>query len=122
MTGPEQGPSGAEAAQRLAVYGPTEPTPVRRLSAVVQLLRLLANPLVIILLVAPAAHVKRTRHVMAPEVRAYRDEALEQRVADLFRRAGWKVRRQPSAGGNLRADLLARRGEHSYVVEVKERT
>lgn len=55
---------------------------------------------------------------MAPEVSASRGEALEQRVVDLFRRAGWKVRRQPSAG-NLRADLLAERGEHSYVVEVK---
>src|SRR5450759_986560 len=49
---------------------------------------------------------------------ASRGEALEQRVADLFRRAGWKVRRLPSAG-NLRADLLARRGNHSYLVEVK---
>jgi hypothetical protein len=55
---------------------------------------------------------------MAPESRAARGEALERRVADLFRRAGWKVRRQPSVGG-LRADLLAQRGEHSYVVEVK---
>jgi len=55
---------------------------------------------------------------MAPEVSASRGEALEQRVADLFRRAGWKVRRQPSAG-NLRADLRAQRGEHSYVIEVK---
>ena len=55
---------------------------------------------------------------MAPEMSASRGEALEQRVADLFRRAGWKVRRLPSAG-NLRAHLLARRGNHSYVVEVK---
>lgn len=55
---------------------------------------------------------------MAPELSASRGEALEQRVADLFRRAGWKVRRQPLAG-NLRADLLAQRGKHSYVVEVK---
>ena len=56
--------------------------------------------------------------LMAPEVSASRGEALEQRVVDLFRRAGWKVRRQPSAG-NLRADLLVQRGEYSYVVEVK---
>lgn len=55
---------------------------------------------------------------MAPEVNASRAQALEQRVADLFRRAGWKVRRQPSAG-DLRADLLVERGKHSYVVEVK---
>ena len=55
---------------------------------------------------------------MAPEMSASRGEALEQRVAGLFRRAGWKVRRLPSAG-NLRAHLLARRGNHSYVVEVK---
>ncbi len=47
-----------------------------------------------------------------------RGELLEQRVADLLRRAGWKVRRQPSVG-DLRADLLAQRGGHSYVVEVK---
>jgi P-type Mg2+ transporter len=36
------------------VYGPNEPAPVRRLSAVVQLFHLFANPLVIILLVASA--------------------------------------------------------------------
>ena len=55
---------------------------------------------------------------MAPELSASRGEALELRVADLFRRAGWKVRRQPAVG-DLRADLLVQRGEHSYVVEVK---
>jgi Holliday junction resolvase len=55
---------------------------------------------------------------MAPDVSASRGDALEQRVADLFRRAGWKVRRQRSVD-DLRADLLAQRGEHSYVVEVK---
>ena len=54
MSDPEQGLSGAEAARRLAEYGPNEPAPVRRLSAVVQLLHLFANPLVIILLVASA--------------------------------------------------------------------
>jgi Mg2+-importing ATPase len=44
----------AEAADLLAQYGPNEPAPVRRLSLVVQLLRLFANPLVLILLVASA--------------------------------------------------------------------
>jgi Mg2+-importing ATPase len=50
-------PSGltsAEAAQRLAQYGPNEPAAVRRLSALLQLVHLFANPLVIILLVAGA--------------------------------------------------------------------
>ena len=54
MSNTEQGLSSAEAARRLAEYGPNEPAPVRRLSAVVQLLHLFANPLVIILLVASA--------------------------------------------------------------------
>ena len=55
---------------------------------------------------------------MPSEVSASRGDRLEQRVAVLFRRAGWKVRRQPPIG-DLRADLLAQRGGHSYVVEVK---
>ncbi|MGB7217173.1 MAG: magnesium-translocating P-type ATPase, partial [Vicinamibacterales bacterium] len=46
------GLTAAEAERRLAQYGPNEPAPVRRLSAVVQLLHLFANPLVLILLVA----------------------------------------------------------------------
>jgi P-type Mg2+ transporter len=50
----EQGLTSAEAAQRLAENGPNEPAPVRRLSAVTQLFRLFANPLVVILLVASA--------------------------------------------------------------------
>src|SRR5581483_5018213 len=54
MPSGEAGLSGVEAARRLAAYGPNEPVPVRRLSALVQLLRLFANPLVIILLVASA--------------------------------------------------------------------
>src|SRR5689334_2039894 len=52
MSIPEPGLTSAEAARRLAAYGPNEPAPVRRLSAVVQLLHLFANPLVVILLVA----------------------------------------------------------------------
>ena len=54
MASAEEGLTSAEAARRLAVYGPNEAAPVRRLSAVVQLFRLFANPLVIILLVASA--------------------------------------------------------------------
>src|SRR5713101_3060976 len=53
----ESGPAGltsAEAARRLAEYGPNEPAPVRRLSLVVQFFHLFANPLVVILLVASA--------------------------------------------------------------------
>jgi magnesium-transporting ATPase (P-type) len=52
MTDP--GLTSAEAARRLVQYGPNEPAPVRRLSAVVQLVHLFGNPLVIILLVASA--------------------------------------------------------------------
>jgi P-type Mg2+ transporter len=54
MSSTQHGLSNAEAARRLAEYGPNEPAPVRRLSAFVQLLHLFANPLVIILLVASA--------------------------------------------------------------------
>src|SRR2546425_12619856 len=54
MASAEVGLSGAEAGRRLAVYGPNEAAQVRRLSAVVQLFHLFANPLVIILLVASA--------------------------------------------------------------------
>jgi P-type Mg2+ transporter len=48
------GLTSAQAAERLAEYGPNEPVSVRRLSALVQLLHLFANPLVVILLVASA--------------------------------------------------------------------
>lgn len=48
MASTEQGLSSVEAARRLAAYGPNEPAPVRRLSAVVQLFHLFANPLVIV--------------------------------------------------------------------------
>ena len=46
------GLTSAAAAQRLAQFGPNEPVVVRRLSTVLQLLRLFVNPLVVILLVA----------------------------------------------------------------------
>jgi Mg2+-importing ATPase len=48
----EAGLTSDEAARRLAQYGPNEPVRVHRFSAVHQLLRLFANPLVLILLVA----------------------------------------------------------------------
>jgi Mg2+-importing ATPase len=48
----EQGLTSAEAARRLAEYGPNEPVRVRRLSALHQLARLFATPFVAILLVA----------------------------------------------------------------------
>jgi P-type Mg2+ transporter len=54
MSSTEQGLSGVEATRRLAAYGPNEPAPVQRFSAVVQLFHLFANPLVVILLVASA--------------------------------------------------------------------
>lgn len=47
-----------------------------------------------------------------------RGAAFEQRVAEAFRRAGWKVRR-PSHAGRNQADLVVRHGDHSYAVEVK---
>lgn len=48
------GLTGAQAARRLAEFGPNEPVSVHRLSAVVELVHLFANPLVVILLVASA--------------------------------------------------------------------
>jgi Holliday junction resolvase len=56
---------------------------------------------------------------MAHEESGSRSAALEQRVAQLLRRAGWKVRRQPGVG-KVGPDLLAQRGEHSYVVAVRD--
>ena len=50
----QQGLTTSEAVRRLAEYGPNEPAPVRRFSAITHLLHLFANPLVIILLVASA--------------------------------------------------------------------
>lgn len=39
-------------------------------------------------------------------------------AADVFRKAGWRIRHAPSAG-DLRADLLVEDGSKKYVVEVK---
>jgi Mg2+-importing ATPase len=50
--GTERGLTSAEAARRLAEAGPNEPVVVHHLSTLLQLLRLFANPLVLILLVA----------------------------------------------------------------------
>ncbi len=49
-----QGLTSTEAARRLAKFGPNEPVVVRHFSTVLQLLRLFANPLVVILFVASA--------------------------------------------------------------------
>src|SRR5690348_62948 len=49
---PDSGLTSDEAARRLAQYGPNEPVHVRRFSAVHQLFKLFATPLVLILLVA----------------------------------------------------------------------
>ena len=46
------------------------------------------------------------------------DDDLERRVADMFRRAGWKVRRQLDAGG-FKADLAVQRDDHKYLVQLK---
>jgi hypothetical protein len=43
---------------------------------------------------------------------------FESLVADLFRRAGWRVLRQPP-GQDQRADLIVDSGERKYVVELK---
>jgi P-type Mg2+ transporter len=59
------GLTSGEAARRLAVYGPNEPAPVRRLSVVLQLLHLFANPLVVILLVASVIAGSLGQHVDA---------------------------------------------------------
>ncbi|MBI4507753.1 MAG: magnesium-translocating P-type ATPase [Chloroflexi bacterium] len=49
-----EGLSATEARRRLARYGPNDPSPPRRYSALRELVRLLLNPLVVILLVASA--------------------------------------------------------------------
>ncbi len=77
MPGAEEGPTAAEAARRLAVYGPNEAAPVRRLSAVVQLFRVLTNPLVIILLVASAIVASLGQQVDAGSSRSAVDEESE---------------------------------------------
>jgi Holliday junction resolvase len=46
-----------------------------------------------------------------------RGEILERRLAEVFRRAGWKVHQEPALVGH--ADMLVQRGDLTYVVEVK---
>ena len=50
--------------------------------------------------------------------RSLRAAALERAAIDAFRRAGWKVVPQPRLA-ELRPDLLVRRGDHQYVVDIK---
>src|SRR5271165_4042337 len=48
-----------------------------------------------------------------------RDKAqVESLVAEVFRRGGWKVRKQPDAG-NRKPDLIAERAGEKYVIEIK---
>ncbi len=44
---------------------------------------------------------------------------FERIIADVFRRAGWSVKRQPKLEGGIRADLVVSKDPHSYVVEIK---
>lgn len=55
LTNPTQGLTSAEAAARLAQFGPNEPAPRRKRSGLVRLLALFLNPLVVILLTAAIA-------------------------------------------------------------------
>jgi hypothetical protein len=50
--------------------------------------------------------------------RSLRASALEQAVAEAFRGAGWRVVAQPRIAG-IRPDLVVRRGNLQYVVEIK---
>jgi len=51
-----------------------------------------------------------------PPIRA--GSQFESIVADVFRKAGWRVHRHPAAG-DMRADLVVHGGGRMYVVEVK---
>lgn len=50
--------------------------------------------------------------------RSLRDSALQRAVVDAFRRGGWHVVSQPHFAA-VRPDLLVRRGDRQYVVEIK---
>ncbi len=45
-------------------------------------------------------------------------EAFERLLVDIFRKAGWRVRRQPRAG-DMQADLVVSNGKTKYIVEIK---
>ena len=55
MSAPAAGLTSAEAESRLEQYGPNDPAPPKRRSAVLELLRLFLNPLTLILLIAAGA-------------------------------------------------------------------
>ena len=86
MSSIAEGLTGTEAARRLALYGPNEPAPVRRFSAVVQLVRLFANPLVVILLVASAIAGSPGRSCCSPKIRIETKNSVGAIVARRWRR------------------------------------
>jgi hypothetical protein len=49
---------------------------------------------------------------------AFRGSALEKAAIEAFRRGGWKVFPQPNVAG-VRPDLVVRRGDRQYIVEMK---
>ena len=91
------GLTSAEAARRLAAYGPNEPVSVKRLSAVVQLWHLFANPLVLILLVASAISAALGEHADAAIIVAI----VLLGIAINF----WQTYRSQQAADRLRASV-----------------
>ncbi len=54
----------------------------------------------------------------SPDQQRAKEAIFERILVDAFRKAGWKVERQPAIGG-WRPDLLVRRGSLAYAVELK---
>lgn len=50
--------------------------------------------------------------------RLLRDSSFEQAVVDAFRRGGWRVLRQPRIAQSY-SDLLVRRGDRQYIIQIK---
>jgi Holliday junction resolvase len=50
--------------------------------------------------------------------RLLRDSSFEQAVVDAFRRGGWRVLRQPRTAQSY-SDLLVRRGDRQYIIQIK---